>query len=119
MLVNADGIRPMLTILSHPKPLPTRKADMVGAVVGHLSGRGLRQAWDLLDETQQLAVRETLHGAEPLVRPGPVPGEVRQVAGRLREPRSPEVLAAAAVPLPGEPATSTDRQSFPRTCRNA
>lgn len=64
MLINADGIRPMLTMLSLPKPLPTRKADMVGAVVGHLAGRGLRQTWGLLDETQQLAVRETLHGAD-------------------------------------------------------
>lgn len=69
MLINADNIRPMLSLTGVPKPLPTRKADMVRAIVGRLSGSGLRQTWDRLDETQQLAVRETLHGAEGFFDP--------------------------------------------------
>lgn len=64
MLIGVERIRPLLTLLSLPKPLPTRKADMVQAIVDRLSGRGLRHTWDRLDETQQLAVRETLHGAD-------------------------------------------------------
>ena len=64
MLINADNIRPMLALTGVPKPLPTRKADMIRAIVGRLSGSRLRQMWDRLDETQQMAVRETLHGAE-------------------------------------------------------
>ena len=64
MLINADELRPMLPLLPIPKPYPTRKAEMILAIAGHLSGPRLQALWGRLDETQQLAVRETLHGPE-------------------------------------------------------
>ena len=64
MLINADELQPILPLLPIPKPYPTRKAEMILAIAGHLSGSRLQALWGRLDETQQLAVRETLHGPE-------------------------------------------------------
>ena len=43
------------------KPHPTRKADIAAAIMDHLAGEPLRDAWDSLDETQRLAVAESLY----------------------------------------------------------
>ncbi len=69
MLINADRLRPMLALVGVPKPLPTRKAEMVRAIATRLSGGRLRETWDRLDEHQQLAVRETLHSPEGVFDP--------------------------------------------------
>lgn len=70
MLVNADKLRRLLPLAGVPKPLPTRKADMADAIAHRLSGSRLRSAWGRLDKTQQLAVREVLHGAGGAFHPG-------------------------------------------------
>ena len=64
MHINADELRPTLPLLPIPKPYPTRKAEMILAIAGHLSGPRLQALWGRLDKTQQLAVRETLHDPE-------------------------------------------------------
>ncbi len=56
-----DTLRPMMALLSVPRPHPTRKADMVEAVAQRLE-EGLRDIWELLDEIERLAVREAVHG---------------------------------------------------------
>ena len=86
MLIGVDRIRPLLTLLSLPKPLPTRKADMVKAIVDRLSGRGLRQTWDRLDKTQQLAVRETLHGADGSFDPARFQGRYGKLPTGYKDP---------------------------------
>ena len=60
-LLRIDDLRPMMRRLSVPKPLPTRKADMVTAVESRLAGESLRRLWDELDEKQRFAVSEALH----------------------------------------------------------
>ena len=64
MLINADELRPMMPLLPIAKPWPTRKAEMAQAIANRLSGRRMRDAWDLLDKTQQMAVREALYNPE-------------------------------------------------------
>ncbi len=59
--LNADVLRQMIEPLSIPKPHPTRKADMIAAISGRLTGDFLRDLWNLLDEIEQLAVREALY----------------------------------------------------------
>ncbi len=56
-----DTLRPMMALLSVPKPRPTRKADMVEMVHQRLE-EGLRDIWELLDDIERLAVREAVHG---------------------------------------------------------
>lgn len=62
LLSNAEDFRALMNTLPVPKPRPTRKADMAETVAGYLRGSSLRRIWETLDEHQQLAVRETLHG---------------------------------------------------------
>ena len=45
MLINADELRPTLPLLPIPKPYPTRKAEMILAIAGHLSGPRLQTLW--------------------------------------------------------------------------
>ena len=59
-LASAHLLRPMLGLLPNAPPPPRRKADMMAAIEGRLSGDSLRELWNSLDETQQLAVREAL-----------------------------------------------------------
>ena len=61
-LLNADFLAPLMDLLAIARPRPTRKADMVRVVKGHLAGDRLRKLWARLDDTQQLAVREALYG---------------------------------------------------------
>lgn len=64
LLLNAEDLRCLMNTLPVPKPRPTRKADMAKAIEGYLRGSSLRWIWETLDEQQQLAVRETLHGID-------------------------------------------------------
>lgn len=57
-------LKPMMGLLSIPKPRPTRKAGMVESILLRLTGRSLRDLWKRLNRTQQLAVKETLYGLE-------------------------------------------------------
>lgn len=68
-LLPGDVLRPMMGLLPIARPLPTRKADMVVAIERHLSGDSLKEVWDRLDETQQLAVREALHAPHSVFHP--------------------------------------------------
>ena len=43
------------------KPYPTRKTDIAAAIMEHLAGERLRDAWDGLDQTQRQAVAESLY----------------------------------------------------------
>ena len=55
-------LRSMMELLPVPKPRPKLKAGMVDAIRLRLTGKSLRQLWERLDETQRLAVTETLTG---------------------------------------------------------
>lgn len=57
-------VRKIVKYLALPKPWPTRKADMVEAISTELLGERILELWHKLDESQQLAVREALFGAE-------------------------------------------------------
>ena len=61
-LMGAEDLKRMQLVLSVPKPRPTRKAEIAKAIDGCLRGESLRTLWGKLNEHQQLAVRETLHG---------------------------------------------------------
>ncbi len=45
--------------------VPSRKPDIVALIVRHLSGEGLRIAWEGLDELQRAAVAECVHSPSP------------------------------------------------------
>lgn len=61
-LYRVETVRPILKYLNLPKPWPSRKAEMIEAITARLLGDGARDLWRSLDETQQLAVREAVHG---------------------------------------------------------
>ncbi len=62
--LSVPTLKPMMNLLSIPKPRPRLKADMVEAISLRLTGRPLRELWERLDKTQQLAVKEALYGLE-------------------------------------------------------
>ena len=43
------------------RPSPTRKAELVEHILGHLEGDGLRAVWERLDDLQKAAVAEVVH----------------------------------------------------------
>ena len=61
LALRGEDLRAMTKLLPLAKPLPTRKADMAIAIMGHLAGERLSDVWEDLDETQRLAVAEALY----------------------------------------------------------
>ena len=61
LALRGEDLRAMTKLLPIAKPLPTRKADMATAIMGHLAGERLSDVWEDLDETQRLAVAEALY----------------------------------------------------------
>ena len=57
-----DQLKPLVRLLPNANK-PSRKAALIAEIERHLAGDLLRELWARLDETQQLAVREALHGA--------------------------------------------------------
>lgn len=62
-ILTTDSLRRLMALLPLPKPLPTRKHEMVVAIDEQLSGSLLRDIWKELDELEQLAVREAVYGS--------------------------------------------------------
>jgi len=62
--LTVEVLRPMIELLNLPQPWPRLKTDMVKAIRGRLAGSVLRELWERLDETQKLAVAETIHGSD-------------------------------------------------------
>ena len=60
-LMKATTLKKMLELISAPKPRPTAKAGMIKVIEKELAGSLLRDLWQILDESQQLAVREAVH----------------------------------------------------------
>ena len=58
--LNVEHLKDRIRLLPVAE-IPTRKAHLVAAVEPCLSGAVLRDLWNRLDETQQLAVRETVY----------------------------------------------------------
>ena len=63
------NLQPMMEVLSVPEPQPTRKPAIIAAVRLRLTEDVLRTIWRYLDETQQLAVSETLYSPEHRFHP--------------------------------------------------
>ena len=59
-LLSVEDLKKLLR-LTPEVAKPTRKADLIAALERQLDGDRLRRLWRGLDETQQLAVRETLY----------------------------------------------------------
>ena len=57
-------LKPMMELLSIPKPRPKRKAEMVEAIRLRLAGQSLRDLWARLGKTGRLAVTEVLYSLE-------------------------------------------------------
>jgi len=64
---NVDWLKRLATTLSNDKK-PTRKTELIAFIEQQLAGEGLRTVWERLDETQQAAVAEAVHGSEPIYR---------------------------------------------------
>ena len=60
--MNVDQLQPMMRELPVPAPKPTRKVDIVKAILRCLDDARLRELWSRLDDLQQLAVAEAVHG---------------------------------------------------------
>ena len=73
-----NQLKALVRLLPNAKK-PSRKPAMIAEIERHLAGDLLRQLWALLDETQQLAVREALHGPAGEF----VPQQFRAKYGRL------------------------------------
>lgn len=59
-----DSLKKLAPVLSQEKA-PTRKAELAAFIQRHLEGSELRSVWDRLDELQQAAVAEVVHGEDP------------------------------------------------------
>jgi hypothetical protein len=57
---SVDRLKDLLRLLT-PDRLPTRKAELIAAIEERFAGDRLKAVWDRLDETQQLAIAETLY----------------------------------------------------------
>ena len=77
---------------------PARKGELVELVEQHLSGERLRALWEALDETQKLAVAETIHADDSVFNPARFRAKYRKlpVFGRRKdswgESESPSLL---------------------------
>lgn len=67
-LKTAESLKELLNLLP-TGPKPTRKAELISAIEEHLRGEGLRTLWDRLDETQRLAVAETMYSDGGIFEP--------------------------------------------------
>ena len=56
-------LKPLVRLLPNAAR-PSRKAELIAELDRHLTGESLRKLWRRLDQTQQLAVSEALHGLE-------------------------------------------------------
>ena len=89
--------------------LPTRKADMVAAIERQLSDNSLRELWNRLDETQQLAGSEALSTPHSIFHPHAFKAKYGKFALRLRPgPFTDESPRAALVPLCKPPLRDPD-----------
>lgn len=61
--LTVDQLKELIALLPETTK-PTRKAELVAGLEHHLSGKPLRELWSSLDDTQQLAVRETLYSPD-------------------------------------------------------
>ena len=62
-LLTIDKLKELLKLLPGDSKA-TRKADLIAAVENELSGEKLKVLWEKLDETQKLAVAETIYSAD-------------------------------------------------------
>jgi hypothetical protein len=62
-LLRVDQLKQLLSLLP-TKERPTKKEGLIALIERHLSGEQLRALWEQLDETQKLAVAETIYSAE-------------------------------------------------------
>lgn len=62
-LLTVDKLKELLNLLPSESKA-TRKADLIAAVENDLSGEKLKALWEKLDETQKLAVAETIYSAD-------------------------------------------------------
>lgn len=68
-VLTSEQLLAMVKLLPVAKPYPTRKADRAGVIIKHLSGDRLRDTWQGLDETQRLAIAESLRDPDRRFRP--------------------------------------------------
>ena len=62
-LLTVDQLKRLIDLLPDATR-PTRKAEIIAVLRRRLAGKSLKQLWHDLDETQRLAVSETLYGAD-------------------------------------------------------
>jgi hypothetical protein len=67
-LLTIDQLKPLVALLPIQER-PTRKGDLVELVEQHLGGKRLRALWEQLDNTQKLAVAETIYADESVFDP--------------------------------------------------
>ena len=67
-LLTIDQLKPLVALLP-TEERPIRKGDLVELIETHLSGKRLRALWEQLDNTQQLAVAETIYADESVFDP--------------------------------------------------
>ncbi len=63
---NSDELKKLARLLTNEK-LPTRKADLVAALLPFFQGDALTALWNRLDRLQQAAVTEAVHGGDGLL----------------------------------------------------
>ncbi len=66
-LKQATVLKRMLELISAPKPRPAARAGMIEVLERELAGPVLRDLWQILDESQKLAVQEAVHDEAGLV----------------------------------------------------
>lgn len=58
-----DDLKKLNALLSGDRKL-TRKADLIAGIKNQMQGKNLKQVWEQLDELQQAAVAEVIHGSD-------------------------------------------------------
>jgi len=74
--LTVDELKPLAALTG--APLPTRKAELARVVTTFLEGDGLRDVFDRLDELQQAAVAEVVHGPDSQFHPARFVAKYRQ-----------------------------------------
>ena len=59
-VLTIEQLKPLVALLPTTER-PTRKGELIALIEQYLSGKQLRALWEQLDETQKLAVAETIH----------------------------------------------------------
>lgn len=93
-LMTVDDLKSLLKLLPVEKK-PTRKSELVELIKGYLLGNHLCKLWERLDDTQKLAVGETVHTYDGVFNPARFQAKYGVLPDFTNEEKNPRYRYAA------------------------